>query len=111
MRVEDLLWRQEQAALRSLAAAGPSLKGFQGRPGGELMSISRLRRSQGRRRADRLLTRAMREAPADCGPLNPQMLVLRTLWAMRDISPDYLARLVAYLDTLFWLDAAEPGEP
>lgn len=104
--VADSLWRQEQAALRTLASAGASRQGFQGRPGGELKSLHRLRVSQARHRADRLLTQAIREAPADCGPLNPQRLVIGTLSAMRELSPEYLGRLVSYVDTLFWLESA-----
>lgn len=108
--VEECLWRQEQAALRSLAAAGASRQGFNGRPGGELRSVHRLRVSQGRHRADRLLAQAIREAPAECGPLNPQRLVIGTLSDMRDLSPEYLGRLVSYVDTLFWLESAAEDE-
>ena len=108
--VADCLWRQEQEARQSLASAGSSRQGFQGRPGGELKSVHRLRVSQGRHRADRLLAQAIREAPAECGPLNPQRLVIGTLSAMRDLSPEYLGRLVAYVDTLFRLESAAEDE-
>jgi len=108
--VADDLWRQEQVTVGSMVPAGVARRGFQGRPGGELKSVNRLRRSQGRRRAERLLAQAIREAPADSGPLNPQMLVIRTLSAMGEISPDYLGRLVSYVDTLFWLDAASQDD-
>ena len=107
--VEECLWHQEQAA-RSLVSAGVSPRGFQRRPGGELKSVHRLRGSQGRRRADRLLAQAILEAPADSGPLNPQMLAVRTLSAMRDLSPAYLGRLVSYVETLFWLETASKDD-
>lgn len=56
---------------------------------------------------DSRVTRLVNEAPAPRGPLNPHMLAIRSLAAMRDISPRYLPRFVAYVDTLFWLERAE----
>lgn len=39
------------------------------------------------------------------------MLVLRSLGLMREASPDYLNRFMAYVDTLLWLDVAESVKP
>lgn len=49
-------------------------------------------------------------APANAGPINSHMLVLRSLGLMRDISPDYLNRFMAHVDTLLCLDEADKGK-
>lgn len=53
------------------------------------------------------VTQAIAQAPQNAGPINSHMLVLRSLGLMRDISPDYLNRFMAYVDTLLFLDSAE----
>jgi hypothetical protein len=75
-------------------------------PGAELRATRYFRDVLQQRHADALVSRALLEAPEDSGPLNPQKLAIRSLAAMRDISPRYLARFVAYVDTLFWLEKA-----
>jgi hypothetical protein len=40
--------------------------------------------------------------------MNSQHLVLRALQAMRDLSPDYLQGFMSYVDTLIWLEQANP---
>lgn len=52
------------------------------------------------------VTQAIAQAPANAGPINSHMLVLRSLGLMRDISPDYLNRFMGYVDTLLVLEAA-----
>ncbi|MGV0961397.1 MAG: DUF2894 domain-containing protein [Limnohabitans sp.] len=54
----------------------------------------------------RQVTQAMAQAPQNAGPINSHMLVLRSLGLMRDASPDYLNRFMAYVDTLLCLDEA-----
>jgi len=56
------------------------------------------------------VTQAMAQAPHNAGPINSQMLVLRSLGLMRDISPDYLNRFMAHVDTLLCLDEAGKGK-
>ncbi|MGQ3094128.1 MAG: DUF2894 domain-containing protein, partial [Roseateles sp.] len=50
------------------------------------------------------LTRRMAEVsaplPEHLGPLNSQVLVSRALQQLKDLSPDYLQRLLTQLDTL-----------
>ena len=72
----------------------------------ELESTRQFRDSLARRKADRLVKHAALEAPAEPGPLNPQMLALRSLEVMRELSPAYLNRFVNYIDTLLWLQQA-----
>ena len=53
---------------------------------------------------------AMAQAPQNAGPINSHMLVLRSLGLMRDISPDYLNRFMAHVDTLLCLEEAGKGK-
>lgn len=50
------------------------------------------------------LRQALAPAPADAGPLNSASLVHRALTQMRDLSPDYLAYFIAYVDALSALE-------
>ena len=55
---------------------------------------------------------AIQQGPESPGPLNPQMLAIKALTSMRDLSPQYLSRYINYLDALFWLErAAERTAP
>ncbi|WP_416548642.1 DUF2894 domain-containing protein [Limnohabitans sp. DCL3] len=56
------------------------------------------------------VSKAMAQAPHNAGPINSHMLVLRSLGLMREISPDYLNRFMAYVDTLLFLDSPEVGK-
>ncbi|MFQ3201123.1 MAG: hypothetical protein ACI9SK_001854 [Zhongshania sp.] len=49
---------------------------------------------------------AIQHGPESPGPLNPQMLAIKALTSMRDLSPQYLSRYINYLDALFWLEHA-----
>lgn len=102
--VSELLREQEAEALRSAATAG--VGALSTPASGELRAARFFRDARQRQRADKLVTCAVTEAPADCGPLNPQKLAIASMAAMRDLSPAYLGRFVAYLDTLFWLEKA-----
>jgi len=55
---------------------------------------------------EKQVTQAMAQAPQNAGPINSHMLVLRSLGLMRDISPDYLNRFMAHVDTLLCLEEA-----
>lgn len=75
----------------------------------ELKSFAPLRETLAALSTAHLLDREQQRKPADSGPLNPQMLALRSLESMRDLSPAYLGRFVSYLDALFWLEKAAAG--
>tara|TARA_R110001592_G_scaffold363392_1_gene687092 strand:+ start:13396 stop:14148 length:753 start_codon:yes stop_codon:yes gene_type:complete len=97
------LQEQENAVLELIAAdschaAAP--------PAGELKSARYFRELRQQRTAQDRVARALKEAPEESGPLNPQKLIIRSMLSMRDISPGYLARFVSYVDTLFWLESA-----
>jgi len=53
---------------------------------------------------------AIAQAPQNAGPINSHILVLRSLGLMRDISPNYLNRFMAYVDTLMCLEEAGKGQ-
>lgn len=53
------------------------------------------------------VSKAIAQAPHNAGPINSHMLVLRALGLMRDISPDYLNRFMAHVDTLMCLEDAQ----
>jgi len=73
----------------------------------ELKSTRLLRQTLSRIGSQKRINLAREEAPEDSGPLNPQMLAIRSLSTMQDISPAYLNRFISYVDTLFWLEQAE----
>ena len=73
---------------------------------GELRSLRLFRNTWAQRAAVRQASQAIERAPANAGPLNSHLLVLRSLAAMRDLSPDYLKRFVSHADTLLRLDQA-----
>jgi hypothetical protein len=87
-----------EAVVVDLAAGKPALR-----------STQKMQRHMQERSLERRVELALAEAPESPGPLNPQMLAIKALSNMRDLSPDYLSRFVAYLDTLFWLEQADGG--
>lgn len=52
------------------------------------------------------LSRSLAQQPQNAGPLNSHRLVLRSLQMMREISPAYLGRFMAYVEALQWLNQA-----
>lgn len=100
--ISELLSTQEADAVRSLSSADTTPSAQQ--TPGELKAVRYFRETLQRQHADELVSRAVTEAPADSGPLNPQKLAIQSLAAMRELSPAYLARFVSYVDTLFWLE-------
>jgi hypothetical protein len=69
----------------------------------ELKAVRQFRNTWSRLRADQQVKQALVQAPQNAGPINSHMLVLRSLALMRDISPDYLSRFMAYADSLLCL--------
>jgi len=69
-------------------------------------TVHHLRAALEKRSADKVVTGAIMDIPEDAGPLNPQKLIVQSLASMRDLSPQYLNRFVAYIDTLLWLEEA-----
>ena len=70
----------------------------------ELKATQYFRQTWAKLSVDKRVTQALGQAPKNAGPINSHMLVLRSLALMRELSPDYLHRLTAYVDTLLCLD-------
>lgn len=56
--------------------------------------------------AEQQVVQALNRAPENAGPLNSHKLVLRSLSLMRTLSPDYLRRFMAQMESLLWLEGA-----
>jgi hypothetical protein len=55
---------------------------------------------------DKLVDQIINERPANMGPLNPHMLLVRSIESMRNLSPQYLSRFITYIDALLRLEDA-----
>jgi hypothetical protein len=77
----------------------------------ELKTVRESRATWARLSVDKQLAQAMKQAPINAGPINSHMLVLRSLATMQEISPDYLSRMISYVDTLLLLDPGELDVP
>lgn len=70
----------------------------------ELKSVRYFRNTWSRLSAEKQVTQALGQAPKNAGPINSHVVALRSLALMRDASPDYLNRFMAYVDTLLCLE-------
>jgi|GEM_PF-192860 len=103
---EGLLRKQEVDALKQVEdeAAVADLDALL--PVGELKALKEFRESWAKRSTEKAVLKALDEAPEDAGPLNSHRLVVRSLMAMQDISPEYLGRFVNHIEALLWLEQA-----
>ena len=76
----------------------------------ELKAVAYFRDAWSRLSTEQQLTQTLAQAPENAGPMNSQHLVLRSLQIMRDIAPDYLQGFMSYIDTLIWLEQADPSK-
>lgn len=97
--------REARAAAAEPAAPGETIDPE------ELSSVRRFRRAWDRTRALDRLEEAAARRPANAGPLNSHMLVLRSLDLMRGLSPDYLRRFIVQIEALQWLEDAAARSP
>lgn len=70
----------------------------------QMKSVRRFSEAWSKIAVQQQLDRAIGRAPEQAGPLNSHRLMLRSLTLMRDLSPDYLRRFLAQMETLLWLD-------
>lgn len=76
-------------------------------PRPELKSVGRMRKTLSRLKVRQQLSQALAQPPEHAGPINSQMLVLRSLALMQDISPEYLHRFMSHVDALMTLEDAQ----
>ena len=99
---DSLLREQEAQILSILAAEGGS--STVSAPVMELRSARHFREGLVKIGVEQAVNSSAERAHPESGPLNPEKLVVHSLAAMRELSPRYLSRFVAYVDTLFWLE-------
>lgn len=104
--LELLLLQQEQQALAAISSASEVARSVVGGMR-ELCAARHFRKSQARHSASRLLAQAVAAGPQNSGPLNPQMLAIRSLEALQGLSPAYVRHMVSYIDTVLRLGNAE----
>jgi hypothetical protein len=75
-------------------------------PNSELKAVHYFRETWTQLSIDRLLSQSLARAPANAGPLNSHLLVIRALTVMRDTAPAYLSSFLTYAEALLWLDQA-----
>jgi hypothetical protein len=73
-------------------------------PAADPDTLAYFRSTWSRLSANRRLTQSLAKVPENAGPLNSHHLVHRSLRLMRELSPEYLHRFVAYVDGLLWLE-------
>ena len=78
-------------------------------PAPELKAVSIFRDAWSKLSTEQQLTQTLAQAPENAGPMNSQHLVLRSLQLMRDVAPDYLQGFMSHIDTLIWLEQADPA--
>jgi len=77
----------------------------------ELRAVREHRGTWSRLSVEQRIHQALAQVPPQAGPLNTQRLVHEALRTLRELSPDYLHRLVAQVETLLWLEQAAQGAP
>jgi len=96
-----------QARLRDAAAArAAACAPGEVAPEHELASALRFRQAWLAGRTLEQVDQALQRRPANAGPLNSHALVLHSLALMRELSPAYLGRFLAVVESLQWLEQA-----
>jgi len=100
---DDLLRKLESQVLHSYSSLSVGSAKSR-REVGELKSFRTFRDALIKQNAEKIMQEAINSAPENAGPLNSEMLTIRSLIAMRDLSPEYTNRIICYIDTLLWLE-------
>ncbi|MGE5471429.1 MAG: DUF2894 domain-containing protein [Bacteroidota bacterium] len=99
---------ENASAQRTIQQNSQNASAGRPRQGPELKSVAYFRNTWSKLSTEQHLTQTLAQAPENAGPMNSQHLVLRSLQIMRDIAPDYLQGFMSYIDTLIWLEHADP---
>ena len=103
-----LMQQQAMAALQQHSAVPPA--SLQVSSANGLRAAASLQPERSRQHVTQLLASLAAQAPADAGPLNSQRLVVKALQTLQEIAPEYLQHLLTQLETLQWLEQAEPPQ-
>jgi hypothetical protein len=90
---------------------GASSSGHAAPPAAELKSVQQLKQAWGRMKVQDQVQQALKQGPANAGPLNSHRLVVRTLDLMQGLSPAYLHHFMGHLETLLQLESLTPPAP
>ncbi len=104
--LEERLRQQEAETLQALGITPTEPSRPASSATNELKALRLVRDTWAKQSNEQRVTQALDNVPADAGPLNSHKLVTRSLATMRDISPAYLNRFVAYVEALLWLEQA-----
>jgi hypothetical protein len=103
---ERLLQQEEEVLSAVLDSQKEKTETFVGEKM-ELRSYRLFREMLAKQKSEHLVNDAIVNRPENPGHLNSQMLATRSLAFMRNVSPAYLNRFVAFIDTLFALEQLE----
>ncbi|MBL4671474.1 MAG: DUF2894 domain-containing protein [Arenicella sp.] len=103
MSFDKVLYQQEQNARQVRSDSMPVSSDGSGEQL-VMQSMKHFRQSMKHFNIDKIIARAIDEGPENPGPLNPQMLAIRSLTQMRDLSPTYLRRFAGHIEALLWLE-------
>jgi len=104
--LDQLLYSHEQQARNSAGCAKQAQPQME-IAGLELQSMKHFRESMKYVNVDKTIERAINDFPANAGPHNPHMLAITALTRMQELSPEYLRRFAAYIETILWLEKNE----
>jgi hypothetical protein len=70
----------------------------------ELKSFNSFKQFKEKYDTDKLVEQMITLRPENLGPLNPHMLLIKSLESLRELSPQYLSRFVTYIDAILRLE-------
>lgn len=102
----EVLRKQENEAFKSHGTRITNFNSGSPHSFGELKAMRLFRATWTKLSTDKRAAKTIENAPENAGPLNSARLIIQSLTTMRDISPEYLNRFMAFTDTLLWLEQA-----
>lgn len=101
--LDELLFAQERTVLADGDDSVPAKQDGRGEQL-ELQSMKNFRESMKYFKLDQIIERALNDCPTNPGPHNPQMLAIKSLRLMQQLSPQYLRRFAGYIEMMMWLE-------
>ena len=101
---DDYLVAQEDAIITSVGRPQYQTDSCGKNSSRQFKALKVFRDSWVKLNSEKIVKQAIDDAPKNAGPLNSHMLAIRSLIAIRELSPEYLNRFVSYIDTLLWLE-------